>query len=123
MKDAKKMVLLSWEKWAALRDAGDKGVPVIKVDAGVQTDVPGGVSGLLQGELDEGAGAGGGGSVPSVSLPTPPAEFVKAYFENGGENSFQGSSVSKVKTKRAKPYMKHCKDAAGPYLGPWVHLK
>ena len=128
MKDAKKMVVLSWEKWAALRDAGDNVVPVVKLDAGVQTDVSGGTSGFLQDDhksddLDEGAGAGGGGggSVSSVSLPTPPAEFVKAYFENRGETVRKASS--KTDKKKLKPYLAQCREVSVPYSGQWVHLK
>ena len=128
MKDAKKMVLLSWEKWSALKDAGDNVVPVAKVDAGVQTDVIGGVFGLLQednksGEFDEGAGAGGGGPVSSVSLPTPPAEFVKAYFENRGEAVHKASSKADKKKKKLKPYLAQCREVSVPYSGQWVHLK
>ena len=125
MKDTKKMVLLSWDKWEDIRKKSeDKNMKsVVKVDVGVQTIIFEEEFHSLQGSSQIGKNllAGEGDELPRVSLPSPPAEFVKAYFEDGGKDTPE--NIDKISQKRDVKRRRLSLGKDKNVVGKWVNLK
>ena len=126
MKDVKKMVLLSWEKWESVKKEKEEckiPVSVDTVDVGVQTFPVQKNSDSLQG-----ANAFGEekhheqGDLSTVSLPSPPAEFVKAYFEHGGQDNVKDTRKKKNRVI-GKKLQSNKVNSSPVYQGKWVTLK
>ena len=140
------MVLISWEQWESLKNLQKVGRQVDasleKFDVGVQTKCDkesydcfqeSGAIGKNK-NLDEGRGAGGA-FLSSLPLPSPPAEFVKTYFEGADtfETNFEkkknNKQTGKIKLRgggKRDKMMKRKKqevDYLESYKSEWVNLK